>query len=198
MRSMICMSHLCKTTCLFLVITVIVIGCFFLLSCETDGTSGELECVDFEDLTLGAVYSVSDQFKDSGICILASDFQWDDLTTWFRGGFSTVINTGQAGGSGQEMWLNNINLVFVFCRQLTGLTLRFGEYGGNLNIKINDDFQNFENFDDIHGSTIGGVSVAIAGVGGGQGMGTLTLSGTIDSFSIGGQELAIDDVCPQQ
>jgi hypothetical protein len=173
------------------------IGFLCLSSCETDGTTGDLECIDFEDLTLGTVYSVSDQFKDSGICILASDFQWSNLT-WFRGGFSEVTNNGQAGGSGQEMWFNNINLVFVFCRQLTGLTLKFGEYGGNLNIKINDEFQNFENFDDIHGSTIGGVSVAVSGDGDGQGMGTLSLSGSIDSFSIGGQELAIDDVCPQQ
>ena len=197
MRTMKSISHLCKATSLFLTITVIMIGFFFLLSCDTDGTSGELECIDFEDLALGTVYSVSDQFKDSGTCILASEFQWFNLT-WTRDGYSEVTADGQAGGSGQEMWFNNINLVFVFCRQLTGLTLKFGEYGGNLNIKINDDFQNFENFDDIHGDTIGGVSVTISGDGDGQGMGTLTLSGTIDSFSIGGQELAIDDVCPQQ
>lgn len=181
----------------FVALSIVVFLC--LMSCETDGTTGcgDLECVDFEDLTLDDVFNFMEQFKDSGICIVASAFQWNN-DIWTYAGFAQVTVDGNAGGTGQEMWCNNVTLIFVFCRQLTGLTLKFGEYGGNLNLMINDDFQNFENFEEINGLVIGGVTVTVSGDGDGQGTGTLTLSGTIDYFRIGGQELYIDDVCPQE
>jgi hypothetical protein len=95
----------------------------------------------------------------------------------------------------QEMIVNNILLKFDFGGPVAGLALRFGEYGGNLNIDINGEFVNFENFADINGAVIGGVNVSVVN-GLGNDQGTLTLLGTIESFAIGGQELFIDDVCP--
>ncbi|MBC8249799.1 MAG: hypothetical protein H8E90_08990, partial [Anaerolineales bacterium] len=155
----------------------------------------QVACVDFEDLTLGTVYNVGDTFVTSGITVTATAFQWSG-GTWTSDGFAEVENTGLAGGTGQEMEVNNITLEFDFGDPISGLELLFGEYGGNLNIEINGAFQNFENFADIDGSTIGGVSVSVVN-GFGNDQGTLTLSGTIYSFTIGGQELWIDDVCPE-
>ena len=76
---------------------------------------------------------------------------------------------------------------------VTDLSFVFGEFGGNLNLEINGDFRNFEDFAEIDGDTVGGVDVSIVN-GFGDDQGTLQLSGNISSFSIGGQELWIDDV----
>ncbi|WP_264322338.1 SdrD B-like domain-containing protein [Zarconia navalis] len=76
---------------------------------------------------------------------------------------------------------------------VTDLSLVFGEFGGNLNLEINGDFRNFEDFADIDGDTVGGVDVSVVN-GFGDDQGTLQLSGDISSFSVGGQELWIDDV----
>lgn len=164
------------------------------------------ECIDFEDPPLGKVYKVGDMFTDSGANIGVWPFQWGN-SVWTVGGFAKVGNAGLAGGTGQEMEVNNVNLGFDFSGPITGLTLRFGEYGGNLNIGINGDFQNFQNFDDINGATIGGVSVSVMN-GLGNDKGILKLSGKISKSKfkleekevsafiiIGGQELWIDDVC---
>jgi len=161
-----------------------------------DDVCPETDCVDFEDLMMGAAYNVGDTFTDSGVQIEAFPFVWSDGTV-FNGGTAQVVNSGLAGGSGLEINTNNINLRFDFGAPLQkGLSLQFGEYGGNLNIEINGDFVNFPDFDDIDGTTIGGVAVAAVG-GGGSGTGRLFLSGTVNDFAVGGQELWIDNVCPE-
>ena len=159
---------------------------------KTEPGSHGGDCVDFEDPTLGTVYSVGDTFTDSGVNIEVKQFQWTG-GGWTSDGTATIENGGQAGGSGQDINCNNVNLNFDFGGPVDGLTLLYGEYGGNLNIDINSDFQNFENFASIP-SPIGGVNVLVTDFGGNKGM--LTLSGVINSFDIGGQELWIDHVCP--
>ena len=151
-------------------------------------------CVMFEGLPLGNQYHVGDTFTDSGVDITAVGFEWS-TGEFFTGGLAIVENGGLAGGAGQEMHLNNVNLAFNFGGPIPGLDLLFGEYGGNLNLEINGDFRNFENLADIDGLVIGGVQVSVVG-GLGNDMGSLTLSGDINSFSIGGQEFWIDDICP--
>jgi len=148
--------------------------------------------INFEDLTLSTTYNVGDTFNTSGIPITVKQFQWKD-GTWYTGGYTQVTNGGYAGASGNEMLVNNVNLDFGFSAPPEGLSLLFGEYGGNCNIEINGDFRNFENFVDINGLAIGGVNVTVVN-GLGNDKGTLDLAGTINQFAIGGQEFAIDDV----
>jgi hypothetical protein len=163
-------------------------------------------CVDFEDPPLGMVYNVNDAFTDSGVTIAVLPFQWGD-DSWTHDGFAEVGDQKLAGGSGQEINTNNVNLGFDISGPLEGLSVLFGEYGGNLNININGDFWNFKNFDDINGATIGGVHVSVVN-GHGNDSGSLKLTGTMEKFAfeegefegefifvIGGQELWIDDVC---
>jgi hypothetical protein len=148
--------------------------------------------VDFEDPPLGTVYHVPDAFTDSGVTIIVQHFQWS-TGDWTDGGLAEIGSEGRASGSGQEIGVNNVNLDFEFGCPLRKLSLAFGEYGGNLNVEINGEFHNFGDFADKNGATIGGVAVAIVN-GHGNDTGTLELSGAITSFSIGGQELWIDDV----
>lgn len=148
--------------------------------------------IDFEDLVLGTEYRVPDSFSSGGVPITVGPFQWSD-GTWAYDGVAKVVNSGLAGGSGNEMNLNNVKLEFNFWLPLSSLSLRFGEYGGNLNIRINGDFRNFQNFDEINGLVIGGVTVAVVN-GHGNDKGLLSLSGApIAQFAVGGQELFIDD-----
>ena len=150
------------------------------------------DCVDFEDPTLGTVFNVGDTFMDSGVNIEVGEFFWysgGSTTT----GTATIQNTGQAGGSGQDINCNNVNLDFDFSYPLDGLSLLYGYYGGDLNININGVLEKSLDPASIP-SPISSVNVVNTDFGGGKGM--LTLSGTINSFAIGGQEFWIDDVCP--
>jgi hypothetical protein len=151
------------------------------------------DCTQFEAPSLGATYNVGDSFVDSGTTILIKPFEWSSGTST-SSGHARIDDDGDAGSVGQEIWANNVNLSFVFPVRPNVLFLRFGEYGGNLNININGDFRNFANFAEIHMTTIGGVEVTVTN-GFGSDMGTLTLKGEINAFAIGGQELVIDQVC---
>ncbi|MBN1125211.1 MAG: hypothetical protein JXA82_09390 [Sedimentisphaerales bacterium] len=148
--------------------------------------------VMFEDLTLGTYYHVGDMFVSAGVPILVQSFEFSN-GTWTSQGYTQVGNGLLAGGSGQEMIVNNVNLEFQFPEVLPGLQLLFGEYGGNCNININGDHRNFANFQDIDGQVIGGVQVSVTG-GAGNETGILRLYGDIHQFYIGGQEFAIDNV----
>lgn len=147
--------------------------------------------VDFEDLTLGTMYAVGSSFTTGGVMVTNQTFTWSSGTP-ATSGFSQVENGGLAGGSGQEMEVNNVLLDFAIA-PTTSLTMNFGEYGGNLNILVNGDFRNFGDFADINMMTIGGVDVAVTN-GNGNDRGVLTLTGAITNFAIGGQELWIDDL----
>ncbi|NIR43229.1 MAG: hypothetical protein GWM93_05005 [Gemmatimonadetes bacterium] len=154
---------------------------------------GFASCIDFDDLSVGTQYHVGDSFMSGGVTITAEAFTWGNGNTT-TGGFAEVDDNNLAGGSGLDVEVNNINLRFAL-GTADGLTLLFGEYGGNLNLEINGDFRNFENFNQLNGASVGGTSLVVTG-GAGNDQGTLAVDGTISSFAIGGQELWIDNVCP--
>ena len=70
----------------------------------------------------------------------------------------------------------------------------FGKSGGDINLEINGDFRNFENFSEINTSTIGGCTIEVTN-GLGNDAGTVKVTGTVTQFAVGGQELVIDDIC---
>ena len=150
--------------------------------------------IDFEDLTFGTVYNVGDTFTSAGVQITGEEFFYlpSGSTT---GGSATVGNSGIAGGAGLELgWISNINLSFDFGAPLDGLALQYGEFGGNINLNINGTLVNVENFADI-APVVAGTSVFILDTGSpGQSTGSLFIIGNINSFAIGGQELAIDNI----
>jgi hypothetical protein len=150
------------------------------------------DCVDFEDLTLATQYNVSDVFADSGVAMAAAQFQWSN-GTWTSAGFARVQGARFAGGTGLDLQLNNITVDFDFGRPVEDIRLFFGEYGGNINLTINGDFKNVVDLADLDKQVVGGafVEVGLSPTG----LGIVVIEGTVNSFSIGGQELWIDDVC---
>ena len=135
---------------------------------------------------------VTDSVFDSGVTLTFWPFQ---LTSgdWISTGFAEVGTGNLAGGFGNDMEIFNIVLAIDFGRPVEGLRFFFGEYGGNTNLTINGDFRNEEDFSLLHGQIVGGTMVEVLSLPGG--LGILRIMGTVSSFPIGGQELAIDDVC---
>ncbi len=142
--------------------------------------------LDFEDLVPGTSFNSGDNFITSGVIITAQDFTFANGTS-FGGGVAEVDISGLSGGSGHDLGVNNILLDFAV-GNLSALSLDFGEFGGNLNVRINGIFQNFEDFSDIDGLSFGGALVSVTN-GAGNDQGALSLTGPISSFAVGGQEL---------
>jgi len=169
--------------------------------------------ITFDDLTLGQEYTVTEVFTSGGVPITVEPFQWSG-GQWFSGGSAKVEGGKKADGGGLEININNVNLNFGFGMPMQGVSLMFGEYGGNINIEINGDFRNVGGFEFIDDTVIGGTEVfvvgpywpaeATPGPGGGGvqpsppevigPLGALFVTGQINTFKLGGQELWIDNV----
>jgi hypothetical protein len=110
---------------------------------------------------------------------------------------AVVENTSLACGSGDELHLNNVNAIFRFGVSLTNVEVKYGEYGGNINVEVNGQCENVDNFIDLP-PTMGlgpPVTVMAVDVGTpGNSCGVLTLTGTVNSLTIGGQELWVDEL----
>jgi hypothetical protein len=152
-------------------------------------------CLRFSDLTANTQYHVGDEFATSGTTVKVEQFQWGN-GIWNAGGFAEVDGNNYAQGSGNAARAGGVNLNFKFNYPADSITLKFGELGGNNNIRINGEFKNVRDFIDINNTTIGGVLVKVSAVQQGSNWyGSIELDGNIDDFAIGGQELWLDDVC---
>jgi hypothetical protein len=147
--------------------------------------SSRADLIDFEDLVVGTNYVHDDVFVSGGVPITVATFFFSNGDP-YDGGFSEVDNFGNAGGSGNELEVNNVNLAFDFGIELTNLSLLYGEFGGNVNFELNGDFHNLDDFSSLP-ATVGGVDVTVTA-------GSISMVGSINTFAIGGQELWIDDV----
>jgi len=147
----------------------------------------------FEDLFPGDTYAVGNTFTTSGIPVSVRPFRLWDGTLYYTGR-AIVDYAGQAGGTGNEINTNNVNLDFALPFPVTDVSFLFGEYAGqNNNLAINGNMVNFKKYHDIDGMTIGGVHVSVAG-GFGNDTGIVKLSGRVNQLAVGGQEHFIDDV----
>lgn len=157
-------------------------------------------CVAFESVpNVGsdAAFAVGERFEDGGATVSLAPFTLRDGSSYQDG--SAYADLGLIpGGSGQALWTNNILAAFDFGGAVGGVTLRFADYGGSENVALNGELFNLSALDQLPAHS-GAVSLSARGVGAsGQGGGELTVLGAVTSFGIGGQEFAIDDVCPVQ
>jgi hypothetical protein len=149
----------------------------------------------FEDLDLGSTFQVGSAFTTSGITVSGEPFQWGN-GQFTENGFARVDDEGLAGGSGQDLEVNNVNLAFALPLPYGAAVITFGEFGGNLNLRVNGDFRNVGDFSVLDGALVGGVRVQVA-FAPDEEHGFLQLMGEtadISDLALGGQELWIDDV----
>ena len=171
-----------RSVVIFMLATVVAL---FLFGC----------CFRYSDLTPGATYNVGDTITTSGTDIVVEQFQWAS-GSWTSSGSAEVDTRNYAHGSGNDLNARNVNLHFQFDYPIDKIMFKFGELGGNNNIKVNGDFKNVQDLVNLNGTTIGGVQATVdAYQEGNNWYGKMTLDGGINDFSIGGQELWLDDVC---
>jgi hypothetical protein len=119
-------------------------------------------------------------------------------------GTATTENTGRAGGSGTEIRVNNlvVSVSRGFGQVLHSARIAFGEYGGNINVSVNNAAANVGNFAALHNKVLGGVAVTVLSGGLGNDKGVVEFHGFmpdqnsgLGQLAVGGQELWIDDIC---
>jgi hypothetical protein len=163
---------------------------------EDGGGGGEPFCFDFEDLRLQAQFSVGQSFVTTGsgqsVTVEVAPFFFSDGQSTTNG-TATVRTGGQAGGSGNEIQVSNVNLVFKPAAPWPGLRIRFGEFGGNINLAVNGVRRNEADFSVLNGANIGGAQITV--ITGAANRGEIVVAGTVNEFAIGGQEFFIDDLC---
>ncbi|NOQ21271.1 MAG: hypothetical protein GQ565_01300 [Candidatus Aegiribacteria sp.] len=157
--------------------------------------AGCCNTIRFSDLSPGTRYEVGDVITTSGVDIVVEPFMWGN-DNWTSDGRAEVDSRQYSGASGNDMNARNVNLNFTFDYPRSKISLKFADLGGNENIQVNDEFLNLNEIISLDGLILGGVTLSVSAVQEGTNwIGKLVLDGTIHSFSIGGQELWIDDVC---
>ncbi len=171
---------------ILLVILLSLTGCFIIPNL--------IAYVNFEAFTVGSTYTVGMSINELGTTMVFRDYWWTPVTT-YSGGHGEIRNLGEAGYSGKDMWLNNINLNFGFVYPRSEISLNFGYYGGSINLYVNDASPNppiiVGDPMSLSGS-YGSFNVNVVNLG--PNKYKLIITGTINSFSIGGQEFVIDHV----
>jgi hypothetical protein len=153
-------------------------------------TAGTPVCLDFEDNTSGSTTTVGNSLSANGVAIQVEQFQYSS-GGWTTGGSARIHDEQYGGGTGLDLYPNNCNLNFQFAYPGVSITFKMGEYGGNNNIRVNGVFQNVLDLSTLDGTIIGGVAIAVAA----GNPTTMTLTGNITGFTIGGQEFWLDDIC---
>jgi hypothetical protein len=107
-------------------------------------------------------------------------------------GYAEVMNPGNAGGSGNDVFTNNVNLHATIDCFSSMMSFRYADGGGNINMGINGDFRNTGDLIDLDGALVGGVEVTV--IAGANNKGMVILRGEVRDLLIGGQEFSIDDI----
>ncbi|MCA9166756.1 MAG: VCBS repeat-containing protein [Planctomycetales bacterium] len=159
------------------------------------GSQPSLNVFQFEDVPPDHLYHVQDVFSttaDQGMVasIEVRPFVYLDGQTTADGSTHARLFTNDPVN--HVIDINNVNLDFTFSDVVTGIYLPFSESGGNVNLWVNDQLANVANFANLNGQTLGGVTIEVTQLT--DSIGVLRLTGDINQFAIGGQELWIDNL----
>lgn len=147
--------------------------------------------IDFEDLAPDSTYYVGQSFASGAMLFCVEPFTWSNGQVTARGEVYPV--TGMTVTDSRELYPNNSIVRFGFRGQLQRIEMDYGSHGGNINFDINGQRRyDFSHPDDVNGEEIDGVRISAEQ--NADGTGHLVFEGEIDSFAIGGQEFAFDNV----
>ena len=171
---------------------------FFSAVLGSVAAAGPVVCLDFEDLTPGAVYLIGDTFTTGGINAKVHPHAGD---------VQANIEVYGRAGVGNEMYPNNVAVEFDATSAGFGAAVRakfdYHEAGGINVMEVNGSVINFPHFFDfgpLNGTTwataTGPVNINVTSFAvPGAFEGTVEVVGDIQSLRIGGQELFVDNVC---
>ncbi len=152
--------------------------------------------IDFEDVPLGS-HMVGEGFQAAGVDITIEEMvplSFSPLT--IPTGFAEIVNPGMVGpGGGNELQISNAlaNFVLDNCCPSCVIALFFAEFGGVVNLGINNSILTASDFIDLSGQTINGAEIAVLQTPNNQGA-MMVIHGDIDTFQIGGEDLYIDSM----
>ena len=172
--------------------TFIRTSCLSILGSTLLTAAAAAQAPDWEDQTWPDTHFVGNNITASGIDVTFHCFDWFSGSTC--NGQAVIDNRNLACGTGLDLNLNNINVRMNFAGSgapQTDLSLLYGEYGGNVNLRVNGDFRNVANFSDLNGTFVGGTLV-IVNTFPGSACGEIRFQGITEDLMIGGQELWID------
>ena len=159
------------------------------------------ECPDimrsaFQDQTLGTTYAVGDAFTSGAATYRVEPFfaPGPDCTGLVAGG-ARIQNGGLACSNGNELEIHDANVGITFGTTVDRVVLNYGEYGGNVNLTINGDCRNVDNFNELNATDVGDVRVIVGDFDqSGNSCGMMYLVGPIEQLRIGGHDLLIDNL----
>ena len=202
---------------------IVVSACAALLFC---GCLPTTVSIDFEDLSSvsvgGAPVTLSTRYpvgtviveEHSGVELMVLPFKWS--TAGWGDGYVEIVAGTMSGGTGNEVHFNNACLGIITPDKtvVKEMTVKFGEYGGNINLIENGTLHNYDDYTGIPSPTASGVTVTVTGT---LPKANLKLKGTLGHFTYafptlpmapplpeyaavigGGQELWIDDIVFKQ
>ena len=156
---------------------------------------GAIINVDFEDLPITSYGCCGMIFTSGGVDFITDQFQ-DEYGTWTPNGSVDIIVPFDCGSDRRTHFSGNANTRFDLAGMpLKRLKLEFGEHGGNLNVEVNGIFKNINQMMALDNYTWGAGTGPVSHVTltGGD-CGIFKVEGEITTFSIGGQELEVDNI----
>lgn len=190
-------------------LSIALIG-LLLAACGTKDTPDELEavspqassCYEFSNLAAGTTYSVGDSLITPEATIELKGYSEGGII--HTDGEARIQASNQAGGVSPELVPSWINVQITPDQPLNALRIRIHESYGHNNIKVNGDKREVGHLHHLGGTIIGNslITVTVPPTATHDSFHNYTgelivtpLTGSIDVFSIGGQELIIDDFC---
>jgi len=168
-------------------------------------------CIEFENLPAdSAIGRDSDLLpgdlllEEDGVVTTLGSFTYFDNSTdfWNVTPSTNIFNTTNSAFSGQMLFVSNITLQFDFTAlplTTTSVSFAFIDGGGEENIAVNgEEVLVVNNLGEVPTEIAPGVTMTIAYdtlANSNLPTGVVTLSGKIETLTIGGQEFALDKVC---
>lgn len=149
--------------------------------CEAPGSE---DCFEFEAFG-GKSFETGEVIEEDGFAIEVIGFD--------RGsGAIEGVSGNAAGHRGVEMEMVKAGISFSgFCSSV--LMLDYAQLSQGVEVTVNGVTVQAGSVDELDGVTVGGVVIGVKG----GASGSLTFTGVIESFAIGGEELRIDHLCRQ-
>ncbi len=144
----------------------------------------------FEDLIVSTNYPNGGSFTSDGITFNVEDFNLFPSGSTNAG--STTVANPNSAGAGNGMTMGNVNLDVVLpSGGASAAGFAYAEFGGNINLSVNGMLFNTDDFVAHDGFSNSEFSISVSNV---SNSGFVSVTGAINQFSFGGQELNIDDV----
>lgn len=142
----------------------------------------------FEDLTPGTQYPVNTIFSSQ-----AQKFKVNEYVTASGTPIATEYANVEEHYGDMGVFIKNIDLEFQLVNPVTDMRIYIGDYSSEAKITINGEAVYFSQPPDIDGTVIGGVPVSVIDLG--DSSWQINLKDVVSSFSLGGPEVWLGDIC---